>query len=321
MTSLIHCFEKVLSEPHHHWVVATVINSSGSVPQCVGASMLVSKTGVIFGTVGGGLMESKCIEKCIAMAGSQGTFLFSVTMNDTYELDAGPICGGKIHLYLNATLDKQSALLADAVKKYHQGVPFWITLNQHNSGAYDVHQYPPLDLSGDCILSLNVNVRNQLLVLGSGHCGIALAELAAWLDFDTHLIDPRPIKNNIADVTHHQKDFDEYLEELTIHHNTAIVLVNKGHKEDALALKACLSSDAKYIGMIGSKRKVKLLKQALVEKAWVTEEQWQRLYAPIGIELGVSEVKSIAMSIMSEILAVFNLDGINRPLVIRSKSL
>jgi xanthine dehydrogenase accessory factor len=320
MTTLIDCFEKALREPRQNWVIATVIKTSGSVPQRVGASMLVSKSGVLFGTVGGGLMENKCIEKCMAMAGSRSTFVFSLTMNENYALEAGPICGGKIHIHINPTLNNQTALLTHVTEYYQQGTPLWLSLNQQ-TGVYEIHQNPSASNTDEQVLTLKISAKNQLLVLGSGHCGAALAELAGWLGFDTHLIDPRPIDDDISDVAYHQKTFDEFLENFRITHNTAIVLVNKGHKEDALALKPCLHSDAKYIGMIGSKRKVKLLKQAFIENQWATEEQWNHLHAPIGIELGVSEVKSIAVSIMSEILAVFNLNDINRPLILHSKSL
>ena len=85
---------------------------------------------------------------------------------------------------------------------------------------------------------------------------------------------------------------------------THIVLVNRGHGGDAEVLEASLHSEAAYIGMIGSRRKVSCLRDHFLSEGLATEEEWDRLYAPIGLDIGAVTVEEIATSVMAEIVSV-----------------
>jgi xanthine dehydrogenase accessory factor len=86
--------------------------------------------------------------------------------------------------------------------------------------------------------------------------------------------------------------------------DTYIVIVTRGHKLDAEVLRACINSPAAYVGMIGSRRKVALMRRNFIESGLATEEQFRRVHAPIGLDIGAVTVPEIAASITAELIAV-----------------
>jgi len=148
----------------------------------------------------------------------------------------------------------------------------------------------------------------QLIIAGAGHIGQALAHLASLLDFETTVIDDRQEFANperFPDSDHILvKDISQSLNQQSITPDTYIVLVTRGHKHDADALKACIGSDAGYIGMIGSRRKVKQMRMEFIEKGWATPEQFDRIYAPIGMDISSTTIQEIAISIAAQLIQV-----------------
>jgi xanthine dehydrogenase accessory factor len=86
--------------------------------------------------------------------------------------------------------------------------------------------------------------------------------------------------------------------------DTYVVIVTRDHAHDADALEACLGRGAAYIGMIGSRRKVALLRQDFIESGRATAEEFERVYAPIGLDIGAVTVPEIAASIAAQLIAV-----------------
>ena len=82
------------------------------------------------------------------------------------------------------------------------------------------------------------------------------------------------------------------------------MIVTRGHQQDAAALRACIRRPAAYIGMIGSRRKVPLVRRQFLDSGWATAEEFDRVYAPIGLDIGAVTVPEIAASIMAQIIAV-----------------
>jgi len=83
-----------------------------------------------------------------------------------------------------------------------------------------------------------------------------------------------------------------------------LVIVTRGHHHDAEALRECINSDAAYIGMIGSARKIKLMRQKFLDEGWATPSQFDRVHAPIGIKIGSKTVEEIAVSIAAQLVHV-----------------
>jgi molybdenum cofactor cytidylyltransferase len=82
------------------------------------------------------------------------------------------------------------------------------------------------------------------------------------------------------------------------------VIVTRGHKDDGEALRACLDADVAYIGMIGSGRKISLMREEFISRDWATESQFDSVHAPIGLEIGSKTVQEIAVSISAQLVQV-----------------
>ena len=150
----------------------------------------------------------------------------------------------------------------------------------------------------------------QLVIAGAGHIGKALAHLGSMLDFEVTVIDDRPEyanSENIPDAGHIiVKDIGNAMQELKKRDDTYVVIVTRGHKDDAAALKPCIGSNAAYIGMIGSKNKIAAMRMNFIENGWATSLQWDEIYAPVGLEIKSQTVEEIAVSIAAQLILVRN---------------
>jgi xanthine dehydrogenase accessory factor len=151
---------------------------------------------------------------------------------------------------------------------------------------------------------------SQLVIAGAGHVGQAVAHLGSLLDFETTVIDDRPEfanKERLPDADHIiVGDIADTIRNLPLTDDTYWVIVTRGHSHDSEALKACLQSEAVYIGMIGSDRKIGLMRDKFIEAGWATPSQFDRIHAPIGIDIPSKTVQEIAVSIAAELILVRN---------------
>ena len=148
----------------------------------------------------------------------------------------------------------------------------------------------------------------HLIIVGAGHIGKALCHLGKLLDFQVTVIDDRPEHANQENLPDADlilsNDIEKDLTGLMITDNSYIVIVTQGHKKDAVALRQCIHSQAAYIGMIGSKRKTRLMKEEFIDKHWATQEELDRIYAPIGIDIQSKTVQEIAVSIAAQLIQI-----------------
>lgn len=153
------------------------------------------------------------------------------------------------------------------------------------------------------------NPYNKLLIVGGGHIALKLYKLGKMLNFYTVVIEDREEFCNTDRFPEADElkfgNIEEILSEYPIDGNTYIVIVTRGHKHDETALKTVIDSKAKYIGMIGSSNKTKYVMDNL-QREGISQEKFDKVYAPIGINLGGEAPEEIAFSIMSEILLVKN---------------
>ncbi len=148
----------------------------------------------------------------------------------------------------------------------------------------------------------------QLVIAGAGHIGQALSHVGSLLSFEVTVIDDRPEFANqekLPDADHViVKDIEQAMQEFPVSLDTYIVIVTRGHRHDAEALRQCISSNAAYIGMIGSVRKIELMRKKFLESGWATLRQFNRVHAPIGIKIGSKTVEEIAVSIAAQLVQV-----------------
>ena len=149
-----------------------------------------------------------------------------------------------------------------------------------------------------------------LVIAGSGHIGKALSHIGSLLGFEVTVIDDRPEfanTENIPDADHILvKNTGEAIRAIEKDVNTFIVIVTRGHKDDAEALRACIGTRVAYTGMIGSRNKIAAMRKDFIEKGWATAEQWEKVYAPIGLDIKSQTVEEIAVSIAAQLVLVRN---------------
>lgn len=150
----------------------------------------------------------------------------------------------------------------------------------------------------------------HLVIAGAGHIGKALATLGKFLDFEVTVIDDRaeyanPV--NIPDADNFINDeIGRAIENIRKTSDTYVVIVTRGHKDDANALRPCIGKHLAYVGMIGSKRKVELMRDNFILNGWATPHQWDRIYSPVGIDIKSKTVAEIAVSIAAQLVLVRN---------------
>jgi xanthine dehydrogenase accessory factor len=148
----------------------------------------------------------------------------------------------------------------------------------------------------------------KLVIAGAGHIGRSLAHLGSRLGFEVTVIDDRPEFANSQNIPEADTlitgEIGEAMERIDKDKDTYAVIVTRGHKDDAAALKPCIGTPLAYTGMIGSRLKVASIREEFLAKGWATEEQWSRIYAPIGLEIGSQTVEEIAVSIAAQLVKV-----------------
>lgn len=150
--------------------------------------------------------------------------------------------------------------------------------------------------------------RPKLVLVGGGHVNQAVYNFARFLEFDIAVIDDREEWANESRFGNAQIIVDSIpkaLEEYPTDESSFIVIATRGHAFDKEALRVAIRKKARYVGMIGSRNKVKETFEALRQEGF-SEEELNRVYSPIGLDIGAETPEEIAVSILAEILMVKN---------------
>jgi xanthine dehydrogenase accessory factor len=145
----------------------------------------------------------------------------------------------------------------------------------------------------------------RLIIIGAGHVGQALAELGTMLGYHVVVIDDRAAFANrerfpgAAEII--VRPFAAAIDSLKLDRNCYVVAVTRGHAFDEIALRAALRQKPGYLGMIGSKRRVRATLDR-IEKDGVERERLEQVHSPIGLDIGAETPEEIAVSIMAEII-------------------
>jgi xanthine dehydrogenase accessory factor len=159
---------------------------------------------------------------------------------------------------------------------------------------------------------LPVLPRVTLLIVGGGHVGQAVAKLASDVDFNIWVLDDRAAYANPERFPMAKKhmvgDIGQTLHDLapTLTPSTYALIVTRGHAHDEEALYHLATTQAGYVGMIGSKRKIKLIYEDLIARG-ISPEVLKKVHAPLGLDIGSQTVPEIAVSIVAELIACRNL--------------
>ena len=144
-----------------------------------------------------------------------------------------------------------------------------------------------------------------LTVIGGGHVGKATADLANMLGYRVFIVDDRPEFSNPERFPYAEQTvvtkYDRWSEDLSVNVNTFVVVATRGHRFDDMALESALKTRARYIGLMGSRRKNLMIYRRLLDLG-VPLERLKEVHAPIGLDIGGLQPEELAVSIMSEII-------------------
>jgi xanthine dehydrogenase accessory factor len=177
--------------------------------------------------------------------------------------------------------------------------------------AFNLNQNPKYDTGLVCGGTLDIFIEPvlpvaKLYIFGAGHVAQSLYKVAQIAGFDISIIDDRDSYANRERFPQAREviaeDFEEAMARLTPNETSYIVIVTRGHRDDMRVLRWAVQTSARYVGMIGSKRKTITISRELVKEG-IPEQMFERVHAPVGLDIGAITPEEIAIAITAELIA------------------
>ena len=321
--------------------LASLVESSGSIPMSDRAKMLVDGRGRVIGTIGGGCLEAEIVTVGRDVLDSGSPQMTHYTMTESQAGEHGLNCGGTVAIYTERisadTADREIFAAVCAARALRLAT---VVVTRLNSGAQaqrwllreDGQTVGP-GLGSDHIeararqeaasmfgreLARLVDVEEGgrlflepfspppvLYVFGGGHVGAQICRAASAIGFLVTVVDDRPM---FAEATRHPEasdcrveEMDRVFDRLTVDGQTYIVAATRGHEHDEIIVEQAIRTPACYIGMLGSERKKLILWKRIVERGG-DADRLATVSAPIGLNLGADTPEEIAVSVVAELI-------------------
>jgi xanthine dehydrogenase accessory factor len=332
---------KAIAESTEELALVTVIDVQGSVPRHEGSKMLVSRSGVFRGTVGGGKGEARAIAVAMECIARKNADTLTLEFHGVEVEGQDMICGGTSRILIECLSDRtpyqvvlgrlqrgERTLLVKVLDRAAGGSPRSVTVTVMDEKGAPLHgSLPPaaqeaavrdksaralhrgttayLDEKG--VLLDPILPEEKLLILGGGYVGQAVAHLASRLGFKITVGDDRA-EFAAADrfppgAETRNGRYTGIIEKFPFDSATYVVMVTRGHLTDLECVRAVLTRTYRYAGFIGSERKVKLLRAQLKSDGF-DQAKIDGLHAPIGLPIKAETPEELAVAILGEIVAV-----------------
>ena len=309
-------------------MLVSAVGGEGSAPRKTQAHMLVNQAGWICGTVGGGAVEGKSIAYAKRLIEKKSSGLKSFELYDHAAEDIGMICGGSVKVHFEYISPDDRALRSVALaaaEALKSGENAWLIMDisKHRLSLFDgmrvIGFEMPQEILGmrsaasiSCSISESQYYAEQLsysdrvYIFGGGHVAQALVPVLTAVDFRCVIIEDReefclrelfPQAQDVRLLTQ-----QEWKENLRIEKSDCICIMTRGHQNDLACQAFALETQAGYIGVIGSRRKVAYVNEQLRAMGF-DEAQIARIVTPIGLEIGAVTPAEIAVSIAAQMIA------------------
>lgn len=296
-------------------MLLVVAESSDSSPGRQGFKMAVDEEGETVGTIGGGIMEKDMIEYALDVRfGNESRLIKKLHHTDKTNFEkSGLICGGCQTIFFSVIDKSQTTLVENILSSIEEKqnnelliTPKRIEYNTANSILPISFTYKSDE---DWEYRENIGLPLIAYIAGGGHVGLAVSRVMKTLGFYVVVFDHREDvftieQNSFADeiiITRYEDIGKKIIES----ERSYIIIVTPMHTGDEATLKSVIDRKVNYIGMMGSKRKIKNIFDALLADG-IDGELLQRVHTPIGIEIEAETPEEIAISIAAEIIKVKN---------------
>lgn len=311
--------------------LATVTRSYGSAPREAGAQQWILPGGKNGGTVGGGSLEAHTLkEMAELLASEEKTRILKYNLRPDTPGDLGMICGGDVDLLLQKLTKKSLPLITRLLQGLANRERLWLGLCEAGDGLVllsgetellargsdELPELPGLEqlkmhktrvephrMEGWFFLPLLLPGRT--ILFGGGHVGQSVVRAAGELDLSLVVFEDRPefatkeVLPNAEQII--LGDFNRVADFIQIDENDQVCILTRGHMFDYIVLTQVLRTEAGYIGLMGSRRKIKVTMDKLRAEGF-TDEDIARIHTPIGLDIHAQTPGEIAISILGQLI-------------------
>ena len=262
-----------LLELNKEIMLIKIINSKGSSPRTSDAVMIAyfdeNNNKKTLSTIGGGILEFKVLNDAFALIEKKSDYKKNYSLTNEESGGVGMLCGGNVEIDF----------------KY---------INKNNKEIIEK------------LIEEESKKNNNVYIFGAGHISLDLVDILNKLSFNCIVIDDREEFANKERFNNAYKiivdDYENVFNKINITEKDYIIIVTRGHSYDYIVEKNALKTNAYYIGMIGSNKKITTLHNKLKEEEKYTDEMLKRVNAPIGMQIGAESTEEIAVSIAAELI-------------------
>jgi len=299
-------------------VLATVIDRAGSAPRGVGTAMVVSASGQT-GTVGGGSMEFRVRQDALELLHEKACAI------RTYEIhtDASAHSSGSVTVLLRTFSDEMGRALCKEIRDaLEAGKEAYLVCQMIETCALESRVVSAKTLREVCGIECAPEEASMIngkpgwfvepilpaprvILFGGGHVAQRMARQLKLLDYRIWIVEDREsfAKQELFPIAERVLlcDYNSVQAQLNISKRDHTIVMSRGHETDEQILRWLLRSEADYIGCIGSRKKIALITEHLLEYG-LTQAEIDRLHAPVGLAIGAETPAEIAVSIAAELI-------------------
>jgi len=297
-----------------------VLDSKGSSPGRKGFAMAVTASGKTHGSIGGGIMEHKFAEMAIANLQAlpikplRPTVRKQVHDKTAAQNQSGMICSGEQTIFLYPVQQEDKNEVEKIIEHLQERKLGWLQLDNSGFKLLTQNKYATTGIITETAENWHyiekIGYKNHLQIIGGGHCALALSKLLYSMDFHVCIYEDRENLDTLQqnDYAHEIKILEDY-SQLSTQVETGpdlyVAIMTVGYRTDYLALKTIIDKPFKYLGVLGSKKKMeKLLLQ--LEEDGVDKATLTKIHTPIGLPINSQTPEEIAISIAAEIILIKN---------------
>lgn len=258
-----------LLELNKEIMLINIAKSSGSSPRTSDAMMIAyfdeNNNKKTLSTIGGGILEFKILNDAFTLLQKKSNDKKNYSLTNEESGGVGMLCGGNVEIDFKYINKNNKEIIENLIEEE----------NKKNSNVY---------------------------IFGAGHVSLDLVDILSKLSFNCIVIDDREEFANRFNNAIIVDDYENVFNKINITEKDYIIIVTRGHSYDYIVEKNALKTNAYYIGMIGSSKKIATLHNRLKEEEKYTDEMIDRVHAPIGMQIGAESTEEIAVSIAAELI-------------------